>query len=121
MPLVAVAFTIAGLASLGLPALSGFVSEILVFTGAFSGFPILTILAVLGIILAAGYILWMLERVLFGEVKPKVEHVTDATLIEAFPLVLLVIMIIALGVFPGILIDVLDQAILPVVTKFGGV
>ena len=121
MPLVAIAFTIAGLASLGLPALSGFVSEILVFSGAFPGFPILTILAVLGIILAAGYILWMLERVLFGEVKPKVQHVSDATVLEAFPLILLVIMIVALGIFPGILIDVLDQAILPVVTKFGGV
>lgn len=121
MPVVAIAFTVAGLASLGLPALSGFVSEILVFAGAFGGFPILTILAVLGIILAAGYILWMLERVLFGEVKPKVRDVSDATVLEAVPLVLLVTMIVGLGIFPGFLIDVLDQAILPVMSKFGGV
>ncbi len=120
MPVVAITFTIAGLASLGLPALSGFVSEILVFAGAFSGFPLMTILAVLGIILAAGYILWMIERVLFGEVKPSVQNVSDATVLEAFPLVLLVLMIIGIGIFPGILIGVLDQAILPIVANFGG-
>ncbi len=59
MPLVTVAFLIAGFASLGLPGLSGFVSEILVFFGAFAAYPWPTALAVLSIILAAGYILWM--------------------------------------------------------------
>ena len=120
MPLVAVAFTIGGLASLGLPALSGFVAEILVFSGAFISFPVMTVLSVLGIVLAAGYILWMIERILFGSIKPAVQYVSDASILEAVPIAILVVLIVGLGIFPSLLIDVLDQAILPIITNFGG-
>ena len=109
MPLVTVALLIAGFASLGLPGLSGFVSEILVFFGAFGAFPWLTVLAVLGIILAAGYILWMLQRTLFGPRREQFDQLPDATLVEAVPLVLLVIAIVAVGVYPSFLVEVFDS------------
>ena len=73
MPIIAVVFSIAGLGSLGLPTTSGFAAEFLVFVGSFSstvvsGIQVYTILAVIGVVLAAGYILWMLQRVFYGPV-----------------------------------------------------
>ncbi len=120
MPLVAVAFLIAGLASLGLPGLSGFVSELLVFLGGFQAYPWPTALAVLGIILAAGYILWMVERCLFGAGRERFAHLTDATFVEAVPLVLLIIVIVAVGVYPAPLTQVFQAGLAPMVDAFNG-
>ena len=119
MPIVAVAFLIAGLASLGLPGLSGFVSELLVFLGAFQAYPWATALAVLGIILAAGYILWMLERSFFGVIRERFAHVTDASLVEAAPLVLLSISILVVGIYPSLLTDVFQAGLQPMLPAFG--
>ena len=115
MPLAAIALAIAGFASLGLPGLSGFVSEVLVFFGGFRAYPWPTAFAVLGIILAAGYILWMLERSLFGPTRERFADLTDASLLEAVPLALLVISIIVVGVYPAILTEVFNAGIAPMV------
>jgi NADH-quinone oxidoreductase subunit M len=96
--------------------LSGFVSEILVFFGAFRAFPWLTVLAVLGIILAAGYILWMMQRTLFGPGRERFNDLKDASLVEAVPLILMVISIIAVGVYPAFLTEVFQQGLEPMVT-----
>ena len=108
MPVVASAFVIAGLASLGLPGLSGFVAEVLVFLGSFREFAWPTALAAFGIVLAAAYILWMIERVLFGGARERFASITDANFIEAVPLGLLVISIVAVGVYPAVITDVVD-------------
>ena len=115
MPVAATALAIAGFASLGLPGLSGFVSEVLVFFGGFRAYPWPTALAVLSIILAAGYILWMLEQSLFGAPRERFADLTDASFLEAVPLVLLVISIVAVGVYPALLTNVFDTAIAPMV------
>ncbi len=120
MPVVAVAFLIAGLASLGLPGLSGFVSELLVFLGAFRAYPIPTALAVLSIILAAGYILWMIERSFFGERRERFADIKDASLVEAVPLALLVITIIGVGVYPFILTDLFRIGLEPMAGLLNG-
>ena len=115
MPFIAVAFIIGGLASLGLPGLSGFVSEILVFFGSFKAYPWLTAFGAFGIVLTAGYILWMVERVLFGPQRDRFAHITDSSIIEAVPLVLLVISIVVVGVYPAFLTDVFKAGIEPIV------
>ena len=120
MPVVATALLIAGLASLGLPGLSGFVSEVLVFLGAFRAYPWPTALAVLGIVLAAGYILWMMERAFFGERRARFAQMTDASLVEALPLALLVITIVGIGVYPSILTDVFESGLRPIVAILNG-
>ena len=118
MPIVSGAFLIAGAASLGLPLLSGFVSEILVFFGAFRAFPALTILAVLGIILAAGYILWMLQRTLFGPRPARWDDLTDASPAELVPVALLVISIVAVGVYPAWLTEVFRDGLEPIISGY---
>ncbi|MBM3941825.1 MAG: NADH-quinone oxidoreductase subunit M [SAR202 cluster bacterium] len=120
MPLVTIAFLVAGLASLGLPGLSGFVSELLVFLGAFRAFPWATALAVLGIILAAGYVLWMAERTLFGPGRERFAHLTDASAVEAIPLVLLMASILAVGLYPAMLTGVFQAGLAPVVAALNG-
>ena len=115
MPFVAAAMLIAGLASLGLPGLSGFVSELLVFLGAYRAYDWPTVLAVLGIVLAAGYILWMMERTFFGNRRERFANITDASLVEAAPLALMVICIIGIGVYPALLTDMFDTALEPMV------
>ena len=111
MPFLAVAFVIAGLASLGLPGLSGFVSEILVFLGAFKAYPWLTAFGAFGIVIAAGYILWMLQRALFGPARERFAHIGPSTLVERVPMALLVISIVVVGVYPSLLTDVFNAGL----------
>ena len=111
MPLVASVFVVAGLASLGLPGLSGFVAEALVLLGSFEAFAWPTALAAFGIVLAAGYILWMIERVFFGPERERFANVTDAGVIEAVPLGLLVVSIVVIGFYPAFLTDVFSAGV----------
>ena len=121
MPVVAVAMLIAGLASLGLPGLSGFVSELLVFLGAYQAYAWPTVLAVLGIVLAAGYILWMMQRTFFGARRDIFDDLPDASLVEALPLALMVVTIVGVGVYPVILTDVFESGLNPMVDVLNGV
>ncbi|MBT97605.1 MAG: oxidoreductase [Dehalococcoidia bacterium] len=121
MPMVAVAMLIAGLASLGLPGLSGFVSELLVFLGAYQAYDWPTALAVVGIVFAAGYILWMMQRTFFGVRRETFDDLPDASLVEALPLGLMLITIIGVGVYPAILTDVFESGLNPMVDVLNGV
>ena len=123
MPLIACAFLVAGLASLGLPGLSGFVAEMMVFLGSFKAFALPTALAAVGIVIAAGYILWMLERVLFGPSRERFADLTDAGLIEAIPMALLTASIVVIGIYPSLLTDYFDAGVqqLPQVLELAGV
>ena len=119
MPYVAAVFLIAGLASLGLPGLSGFVSEILVFFASFKAFSWPAALGAFGIVITAGYILWMTERVLFGPQRSRFAQLTDSSLIEAVPMGLLVISIVVVGVYPALLTDVFKAGIEPIAALLG--
>ncbi len=111
MPFVASAFLVAGLASLGLPGLSGFVAEVLVFLGAFPVWGLATVLGAFGIVVAAGYILWMIQRSFFGPARERFAHIGDATLVEMIPVVALVVAIVVVGVYPRVLTDVLTTGV----------
>jgi NADH-quinone oxidoreductase subunit M len=118
MPMIAVVMAIAGLASLGLPGLAGFVSEVTVFLGTFQKHEALTVLGVIGIVLTAGYILWMIQRVFLGERLPRWEGLDDATAWwERVPLVVMVAVIVLIGVFPAILADVISTGVQPIAER----
>lgn len=105
MPVFAVFFMIATLASIGLPGLNGFIGEFLILNGAFNssvlGTPVYGILATTGVILAAVYMLWMFRRVMFGPVEHE-ENKTlkDLNAREIGLLVPLVVFMIWIGVRP---------------------
>ena len=104
-------FAIAGLASLGLPGLSGFIAEFMVFTGAFRTYLPLAVLAVIGAALTAVYILRLLARTFFGELDPKWEHLTDASPMEKTVGGAFVIILIFVGVWPAPLMRVINVGI----------
>jgi NADH-quinone oxidoreductase subunit M len=120
MPLIAVGFMIAGLASLGLPTTSGFVAELLIFLGTFQVYGFLTALAAFGVVLAAGYILWTAQRTLFGPRVASWDHLTDAKLVDIAAMGVLIVPIFVVGLYPRILTDVFDAGITPIIAGFGG-
>ncbi len=120
MPVIATVMVIAGLASLGLPSMSGFVAEAMVFLGTVDKHAAATILGVTGILLTAGYILWMVERVFFGPRSPRWEGLGDATAWwERIPMAALVAVILAVGIYPATLVDVIDNGIQPIISRLG--
>jgi NADH-quinone oxidoreductase subunit M len=98
-------------ASLGLPGLSGFVSEILVFMGGFKTFPLYTIVSATGIVLTAAYLLWTLQRMFLGELNPKYATLTDMNRRELITLVPLGIIVIILGVWPMPVLDLIGDTL----------
>jgi len=120
MPVITVVFSIAGLAALGLPLTIGFAAEFTVFVGSFAsdafwGVQTCVVLAVLGIVVGAGYILWMLERVFYGEPLEKYDGVGDADGMEKTYIFSLVLLILLFGIYPKLLLDMIG----PVFSAWG--
>ena len=110
-PVLAGLFLISGLATLSLPGLSTFVSEFLVLVGTFSRYKLPAILATVGIILAAIYILWMYQRTMNGPTAPEVEDLPDLRPRELWAAVPLVALVIAMGIYPKPVLDVINPAV----------
>lgn len=111
VPLFSFALMFASLSSVGLPGLNGFVGEFLILIGSFKS-PILddwwyTVFATSGVIFAAVYLLWMYQRVVFGEVtNPKLKGISDMNVREMIVLAPIFIFIIWIGIYPSTFLDV---------------
>ena len=106
MPIYAVFMLILVLSSLGLPGLNGFVGEFLILVGAYRVSPLAAIISTSAVILAAVYLLWMFQRVFFGEVEnPKNLGLKDLSLREIAVLTPLVVLIVWVGVYPKPFLD----------------
>ena len=120
MPYLGVGYVIAGLASLGLPGLSGFAAEMTIFFGSFQHTDlfhrVLTIMATTSIVVTAVYILRVVAKLLFGEVQD--EHhrsLTDATWEERLSTATLILAVAAIGCFPNFFINIISSSFAPVV------
>ena len=111
MPIYTGITTLAFMASLGLPGLSGFVGEALALLGAYSKYQVLTILSTIGIVVGAAYFLWTLQRVFLGKLNPKYEGISEINGREILTLVPLGILTIVFGVYPSLLINMFNQAV----------
>jgi len=101
MPIFAAFFLVCVLSSLGLPGLNGFIGEILCLYGVFQSNSLYAILAVSTVILAAGYLLWMFQRVMQGPItQKKIKTFPDLNLREILYLTPIVIMMVWMGVYP---------------------
>src|SRR3954447_270841 len=102
VPLFAAILTFVSLSSIGLPGTNGFIGEFLVLIGSFRTYPVLTIIATTGVIFAAVYLLWAIQRILFNPLdKPDNSHIPDLNRRELALLLPLVAAIIWLGVYPA--------------------
>ena len=101
MPAFATIFLIVTLSSIGLPGLNGFVGEFLILVGTFMNYKIFAILGASGVIFAAVYMLWMFQRVMYGEVtNPKNQGLKDLSIREWVVLLPVVFFIFWIGVYP---------------------
>lgn len=98
-------------ASLGLPGMSGFISEAFVFLGAFQTWQFWTILSTLGIILTAAYMLWALQRMFLGKLPERWEGLTDINGRELVSLVPLAVIVIFLGIYPSPILDLMTTSV----------
>ncbi|HEX6921137.1 MAG TPA: NADH-quinone oxidoreductase subunit M [Actinomycetes bacterium] len=110
-PMLAGTFLVAGLSSLALPGLSSFVSEFLVLVGTFSRYEVAAVLGTGGIILASLYILLMYQRTMTGEPTESTAGLRDLNLREVWVVAPLLAVIIALGVYPKPVLDVINPAV----------
>jgi NADH-quinone oxidoreductase subunit M len=110
-PLLAGLFLIAGLAGLAMPGLNTFVSEFLVLVGTFTRYQAAAVLATVGIILAAIYILWMYQRTMTGPVRTEVAAMPDLKARELWAVAPLIAMIVVLGVYPKPVLDIINPAV----------
>ena len=117
MGLTAVFFAVAGLTSLGLPGLSGFVAELMVFIGAFRTYPVVGVFAIFGAALTAVYILRLLGQVFFGPLDERWKALPDATRLEGFAMGALVIMLVLVGVYPAPFMKIINSGVAPLVSR----
>ncbi|MFZ5674241.1 MAG: NADH-quinone oxidoreductase subunit M [Pseudomonadota bacterium] len=112
MPLYALTFMVFTMANVGLPGTSGFVGEFLTLMGAFQNNTWVAFFATTGVILSAGYALWLYRRVVFGKLeKASLKHITDMTPREALALVPLILLTIFFGVYPSPILDVFGASV----------
>ncbi len=111
MPIYAFFLTICSLASLGLPGLSGFVGEFMALLGGFVSFQLITMISVIGLVITAGYFLFMIQRVLLGPFNSNCAKYADMNGQEIFTLVPLVVITVAAGFYPMIVLKFQEASI----------
>jgi NADH-quinone oxidoreductase subunit M len=120
MPGIAVAMTVGGLASFGLPATSGFIAEFLCFYGMWLTYPVLALLSAVGIVLTAIYVLRVLQKIFLGPFREAAYHdLADARTSEWVAISGLAVLLIAIGCYPRPIVDLIATGLktVPAVTQ----
>ena len=121
MPWAAIGFIIGGLVSMGMPGFSGFIAEFPIFMGAWKTAPLVAIIAIIGIIITAAYILLVVRRVFFGEMPAELQgKVTDVTWRDKVVIGMLSLVMIALGWFPSLMVPLVESGVNTILALLGG-
>jgi NADH-quinone oxidoreductase subunit M len=121
MPLVAVAFIIGGLVSMGMPGFSGFVAEFPIFMGLWQREPLVAVVSAIAIVITAGYIMRLVGRVFFGKLPSEFEgHIGSITSLDKVALVVLSGVLVVLGLFPAVMAPMVESGAQAVLRLVGG-
>ncbi len=126
MPIPAIAFIVGGLVSMGMPGLSGFVAELQIFMGLWSAdnvawyYPWIAMISATGIVITAAYVLRVVQSVFFGELKPEFADLPGVNFLDKTALFILSGILILVGVYPKIIMSVIEVGVAPVAALFGG-
>jgi proton-translocating NADH-quinone oxidoreductase chain M len=107
MPKLAVLMMLAFMASLGLPGLTGFVAEFLVLTFTFVNLPVFVLIALLAIVITAGYHLWAMQRAMFGVYNEKLGDVKDISSLQVFSMAVIALLVLYFGMNPNPVLDMM--------------
>ena len=118
MPMYSVFMSLALLASMGLPGLAGFISEFHALVGAFERFGIWVAVAGVGVLVTAAYSLRTIGRMFTGTFNPKWEHLTDMNTRELVPAVVLAVLTVGIGIFPGPLLNLMKATLVQSAAAF---
>ena len=119
LPKYSLVFAVFMLGAIGLPGTSGFIGEILVLLGAFQKNFLVAILASIGVVLGAAYMLWLYKRVIFGKLEKKeLTELKDLNLSEGLMLFLLAGLTLFLGVYPNIILDTIHVSVDKLITDY---
>lgn len=130
MPIPTIAFIIGGLVSMGMPGFSGFIAEFPIFMGVWGDKPWLidenyrwiAIVAAISIVITAAYIIRIIRKVFFGEVPNELEgHLHDVTLSEKVALGVLSFVLVVIGIFPSVLVPMVQSGVERVLNLLGGI
>ena len=116
-PVLAGTFLVAGLANLSLPGLAPFISEFLVLVGTFTRYPAFAVAASLALVLSAVYVLWTYQRMMTGPLTPDNEKVGDLRPRELAVIAPLIALLLVLGVYPKVALDVINPAVLDTLSE----
>jgi NADH-quinone oxidoreductase subunit M len=119
MPFLGVAFIIAAFGSAGLPGMTGFVAEFLVFFGTWKYNWVLAAAASLTLVYTATYLLRAVQKMFYGDLKPDMSHVSDAPVLERVPVTLLAGVTLLCGFWPRLILDVMNPAIDTMLKLYG--
>ncbi len=117
MPMFGAMVVLFALANAGLPGTNGFVGEFLVLLGSFAKYPVLVLLATIGVILAAAYLLWAVQRMLFGPQGDGVGTVRDLSRGEAGIMAVFVVAILGLGLYPAPVLQRMESSVAGLVNR----
>jgi NADH-quinone oxidoreductase subunit M len=121
MPLVAIAFIVGGLVSMGMPGFSGFIAEFPIFMGVWKSYPWIAIVAAISIVITASYIIRIVGRVFFGPLPEEFDgHVRDVNVLDKVALVFLSTILIVLGVFPSVMVPLVQSGVDNILRLLGG-
>jgi NADH-quinone oxidoreductase subunit M len=117
MPVASAFFIVAAFAGIGVPFMASFWAELLVFIAAVQTYPVRGILAVFGLVLSALFMLRVVQKTFYGEKNEKWAHIPDVPLNLAIPRIILVGVILFFGMFPRVILDVIQSAVIPFVAS----
>ncbi len=117
MPVYAGMMMMACFGSLGLPGLAGFVSEFMVFVGAFGTYPVMTALSVLGVVITAAFFLMMIQRVFLGELNLQWQALKDMDRGELAATIPLAVIMLVVGIYPAPVVAVINTSMAALVNS----
>lgn len=121
MPLVALAFIVGGFVSMGMPGFSGFIAEFPIFMGVWQTSPWIAAIAVISIVITASYIIRIIGKVFFGELPEEFnDHTHDVRVLDKVALVLLAVILIGVGVYPSIMVPLVESGVNNIMRLLGG-
>ena len=121
MPLVGIAFIVGGLVSMGMPGFSGFIAEFPIFMGVWRTYPWVAIVAAISIVITASYIIRIIGSVFFGNLPAEFEgHVHDVSVLDKVALVLLSGILILVGVYPSVMVPMVESGVQNILRLLGG-